>query len=170
MRTPLLFASRALRELSPATLTASTRPERSDLAHRVPVGQRLLEATLGTDRARELQQAGEHPLGQSVADHDQRSERQDRLDRPLNDRQPQQRGGCKQRARVQDHALSSVIGVARDRRPGERQQRPQLPAAPSPISASRPPSRDGSGRGEDSIATTTSAHVTSPAHTRGPSK
>ena len=49
-------AATAGRCRSPASAGAQHEAERGQLAHRVPVGQRLLEPTLGADRAREVQQ------------------------------------------------------------------------------------------------------------------
>ncbi len=61
---------------SPHSRAPRTSPIAASDAHRVPVGQRLLEPSLGGGRGREVQQTGKQTFRHPVADHDGDAQRQ----------------------------------------------------------------------------------------------
>jgi hypothetical protein len=96
---------------------AKHEPERGELAHRVPVGEWLLEPSLGADRVREVQRAREQTLRQAVPDHHESAPGECRLDRAQEAALAQQDRRGERRAEVHEHQLTGVIA--------RRQQRPR---------------------------------------------
>ena len=143
----------------------STSPVAATQPHPVPVGQRLLEPPLRADGLREVEQAGQQPLREAVADHDQPP----RAAAPARPRGRPSRSA----AAVSAPEVQEARSARRPRRSG-RSGAHVTDSSVQPRSPASPPSASHAARPRGHVPTrqptATSSHATRPAHARGSSR
>jgi len=103
---------------------AQHHPHRRQRAHRVPVGERLLEPSRRAEAALEVEDAREQPLRQPVGHDDRRAHRQGGLDRRERRPAAEERRRAHEHREVHHEPLEVPVGVLADRRPRDRDAHP----------------------------------------------
>ena len=146
---------------------AQHEPDGGQRALAVPVGDRLLEPAAGAARAIEVDEAGQQPPREPVADHHASSPRPARAPRRAHARGAEDADRQQQRAEVEHeplHALDRRAARAAPTSPTARSRR-SAARAPPPRDAAR--ARRGSGAGPVAASASTSTQATIAAISRG---
>ena len=118
---------------------AEDEPHRRQRACRVPVGQGLLQAPAGTRGGVQVDDAGQQPPAQAVADDDQGAGGERGLDHARRAPIAPHDGAGRERRQVEQRELELLVGAGRARGPARGDPRPRREAGEGEEGAARGP-------------------------------